>query len=272
MISVNCRNNLKNLILKFPIPSGNIFCFLFNLITFFFKGSDFISYQDNYYHIKKKNWKFYYKKQGAYAYLAGLEKRSEDLKKAYLIENINFYDNDLIIDCGANNGDFNLCFKKKIKYVGIEPSPIVYETLKHNVGKQITYNKALWKSSDEILDFYLKDEGGDSSIIPIKDCKKISISTITLDQIIENSNSHVKLIKIEAEGSEPEVLEGLRLYSEKVSYITIDVSFERGEDSKSTLIECSNLFFEKNFRLLNFAIHKSRLTIIAKNKLKDKNI
>ena len=65
-------------------------------------------------------------------YLQGLNTRFEILKKEYLLDNIKFNKDDVVIDCGANNGDFYFCFNDKIRYYGFEPSPIVFKNLKHN--------------------------------------------------------------------------------------------------------------------------------------------
>ncbi len=46
------------------------------------------------------------------------------------------------------------------------------------------------------IDFYLRDEGGDSSILPINDyTNKISIETTTLDKEIDKIQQKIKLIK-----------------------------------------------------------------------------
>ena len=60
------------------------------------------------------------KLQGLFAYGKGFKKRINNLK-IYLIDDIKFQNNDLIIDVGANNGDFFLCFDEDINYYGIEP-------------------------------------------------------------------------------------------------------------------------------------------------------
>ena len=61
------------------------------------------------------------------------------------------------------------------------------------------------------INFYLKDEHGDSSIIRMKNyTKKITVNCQTLDNFVKNINKKIKLIKIEAEGAEPEVVYGLK--------------------------------------------------------------
>ena len=106
--------------------------------------------------------------------------------------------------------------------------------------------------------------GGDSSIIEINNYSKIiSIETMILSKIIREINKKVKLIKLEAEGYEPEILEGLKNFIHNVEYITIDCGFERGVDQKSTLEDCSNYLIKKDFKMINFS--NSRVVCLFKN-------
>ena len=69
---------------------------------------------------------------------------------------------------------------------------------------------------------------------------------MTLDQIIDDANDKIKLIKIEGTGSEPEILEGLKRNIEKVEYITVDASFERGVEKEHTVNQCANYLIQNN--------------------------
>ena len=98
----------------------------------------------------------------------------------------------------------------------------------------------------------MSDAFGDSSIIPIKNCRKIiNIKTIKLDEVLSNYKK-VKLVKIESEGAEPEILLGGIKNFKKVEFISIDVGFERGIDQSSTLVECTNFLLRNNFSLIDF--------------------
>ena len=81
---------------------------------------------------------------------------------------------------------------------------------------------------------------------------KINIETITLDNIINKIQKKIKLIKVEAEGYEPEILQGLKKYINYVEYITIDCGFERGIKQASTIAECSNYLIKNNFDMIDF--------------------
>jgi FkbM family methyltransferase len=284
-ININKKNYCKKLLNYFLfIPlnrfffnltiklNKNFYKFFFNFYSFLFGEKVKILYQNNFFYIKTHNakWRFFHKNQGLMAYSNGLLQRSIKLKKEYLIENINFNDNDCIIDCGANNGDFFLCFKENIKYTGIEPSKIEYSNLSYNIKNQNLINKAAWKNSNSFLDFYISGEFGDNSLIKIKSYTEIyKVKTITLDEIIDKISNNIKLIKIEAEGAEPEVLEGLSKHLGKVQYITIDCGFERGFRKESTLTQCTNYLLGNNFELVDFS--DIRVVCLFQNKSINKN-
>ena len=111
---------------------------------------------------------------------------------------------------------------------------------------------------------FVSRDSGISSILPIDDyTKKIIIETTTLDKEIEKIQNKIKLIKVEAEGFEPEILQGLKKYLNYVEYITIDCGFERGIKQESTIAKCSNYLIKNNFEMIDFG--KSRLVTLFKN-------
>jgi FkbM family methyltransferase len=241
-----------------------LFVLLFNLFSIIRKSPNRISIRENFYYNTEQNWRFYNQRQGLYAYGNGFKKRKDELLSLYLIKNLEFSDKDNIIDIGANNGDFYLCFEKKIEYHGFEPSPIVFSNLKHNVKNHSLYNLGVSNIEGNNIDFFLSDESGDSSILPINNfTKKITIETITLDKIIHKIQKKIKLIKVEAEGYEPEILQGLKKYINDVEYITVDCGFERGIKMESTIAECSNYLIQNNFKMINFG--SPRLVALYKN-------
>ena len=259
-----CLRNFDKITNK---QNNNNYVLFFNFVNSLLLKKQKIFFMNGAFYLKSNNkdknlWMFSQKKIGTMAYRDGLDKRKELLKKVYLLKNITYEEHDTIIDCGANNGDFYLCFNKKINYIGIEPSPSVFNNLKHNIKNQKLINKGLWYK-DIKKDFYLSDNFGDSSIIEFNNFeKKIQIECCTLDSIISNKDK-VKLIKIEAEGAEPEVLFGLKNEINKVEYIVIDVGFERGKDQLSTFMECTNHLLKNNFEIIDFRLN--RFTVMYKN-------
>ena len=99
---------------SFIRANKNTFSFLFNLFSFLNKSKNRVYFRDNFYYNTEIDWRFFHKKQGLYAYRNGFEKRKEELISIYLIDQIEFKNNDVVIDVGANNGDFYLCFNKNV--------------------------------------------------------------------------------------------------------------------------------------------------------------
>ena len=64
------------------------------------------------------------RERGRKYYLKGLEFRAKQIYEDYLLKNLEFEENDLVIDCGANLGDLYLYLTTlniRINYFGIEP-------------------------------------------------------------------------------------------------------------------------------------------------------
>ena len=116
----------------------------------------------------------------------------------------------------------------------------------------ITYNLGLWKEESE-LEFFVSSQGADSSLIrPKVFDSKIIAKTARLENFI---TGNVKCLKLEAEGAEPEILQGFREKLRLIEYITQTLSSERGEDEGSTLAPVSNFLIKNNFKMI--AVGKS---------------
>ena len=240
--------------------------FFYNLISrLFYHGKNYLNHDGKRFILNEENlkWNFLYGRR-SFWYLKGTKYRGEQLHKEYKTQNIKFNTNDVVIDIGANVGDFYLGFDDKINYYGYEPSPLVFSCLKNNIKNQNLFNLGFSNIEGNTIDFYLSDEFGDSSILPIKNyTKKIIIKTTTLDKEIAKINQKIKLIKLEAEGFEPEILKGLKKYLNYIEYITIECGFERGIDQQSTIAECSNYLLKNNFKMINFGT--PRMVALFKN-------
>ena len=81
-------------------------------------------------------------------------------------------------------------------------------------------NLRLWNEKKK-LNFYKKSDTADSSLFEIEDY--IDIETINVDRLdnIINSEKYqlIKLLKIDAEGAEPEILMGASKLLHKIKYI-----------------------------------------------------
>jgi len=193
--------------------------------------------------------------RGINCYKNGINYRAHELFSSYLLENIRFDLDDIVIDCGANYGDLWLSLKEKISpssYITFEPGILEHLSIKNNAPLGI-HNQLGLSNKKDVVTFYVNEEGGDSSIVePIKYFKTIEIETITLTEYVtENSISHIKLLKLEAEGFEPEILEGAIEILNRVSYISIDGGYERGINEEETFSELTNKLLKNGFEMVS---------------------
>ena len=174
------------------------------------------------------------------------------------------FSNDTFIDCGANVGDLKLWFdinKIKIDYIGFEPSPVEFNCLRENIHTGKVYNIGLWNKNTH-KDFYVSSQGADSSLVrPVWFDEVVKVKVEQLERYI---SSPVKCLKLEAEGGEPEILEGLGKKLEKIEFITADLGFERGIYSDSTLAPVTNYLLSRGFELVD--VSHSRVCALFVNK------
>ena len=249
------NNNLKVKILSF--------------IFFLTNVDSKITYSNNLFCIKNSHKKIFFSiPSRILLFRKGLIYRLSFLKKKYFIHKIKFQKNDIVLDCGANIGEIFFCFNKnlKINYYAFEPSPRVFKDLHLNIKSKncSTYNLAL-NDEDKIKKFYVLDEGADSSLIKMNNYKNIiSVKCTTLDKILKKINKNVKLLKIDAEGAEPEVLSGLNKFKNRIKYISIEAGPERGIKEISTFKKSNKILSSKNFELIYE--NKTQFTYLFRNK------
>lgn len=201
-------------------------------------------------------------------YRNGIAERGASLFLSYCLDQINFNKNDIVVDCGANSGDLFIELKKYIKsknYIAIEPNPEDFRSLNINCKGARLINKALGKTNSTSK-FFINTTLADSSIIePIKYDKVIDIEVVRLDYLMDllKINS-IKLLKVEAEGYEPEILKGAKSIFENIEYIAIDGGFERGKKAEQTFTLSSNLLINNNFEMID--IGRKNLRALFKKK------
>lgn len=243
------------------------FALLFNQL-FFIKGlPSRCIFHDGEYQIvgDRKKIHFSHKSRGYTYYRDGLRARSERLSSEYLLSHIDFNYGDVIIDCGANLGDLKIFFECagiEVKYIAVEPSLQEYNCLVKNVKPSECLNIALWHESGE-LDFYLASETADSSLIRSPESiEKVTVAAATLDATFVDVQ-RIKLLKLEAEGAEPEVLKGGAEILARTEYVTADVGPERGLEQQSTEEEVTAILKNNGYNIV--ARGADRHVILFKN-------
>lgn len=206
---------------------------------------------------KLKKCYFINRKRGHRLYKNGIVNRGEFIFNSYRLNNISFKPGDVVIDCGANSGDLHLELQVRepgISYIGIEPNPDDFKSLARNVSlsNKTLLNLALGEQ-DGVLPFYVYTEKGDSSIVePPVYTHKISVDVVRLDKVFVDINiDRVKLLKLEAEGYEIEILRGASGLLDRIEYIAVDGGYERGKDKEQTFTWMTNFLILNGFEIID---------------------
>lgn len=147
------------------------------------------------------------------------------------------------VDVGANFGWFSLAAAGQVgaegRVIAVEANPDTYDLLATNVeingfaDRVTTWQKAAWHEAAE-LDFHVmrKHKGTCSVRSDVAewtcamhdDADTIRVAAMRLDDMIDE-NTPVHLVKIDAEGAEPNVLRGMRRIMEQNPELCVSVEF-----------------------------------------------
>lgn len=205
-----------------------------------------------------------YPQRRALNYARGVDARAAQLGRDYLLPLVDFAAGDVVIDCGANVGDLKLYFRYigvEVEYVAIEPGPGEFAVCERNVAPSRAINVGLWNEDGE-LTFYVSSNGADSSLIEPPSYDSTTVVPIRrLDTLV--AYPRIKLFKLEAEGAEPEAIEGASGLFDRIEYITADLGAERGKEQTSTLPQVTNYLLANGFELV--AVEHRRVAALFRN-------
>lgn len=180
-------------------------------------------------------------------YKGGVRARVDNLAREYCVENLKLNTDDIVVDVGAHSGEFELWVSRfSSNYLGIDPDPQAFQALKKNLPSHKLENIAIGQESGRAT-LSLATSTGDSSFHLAGQYPKVTVDVATLDEIVEKHfpSAHITLIKVEAEGHEPEVLRSGKKALTKTSWVTIDAGEER--EGLSTAPDCLNFLFSLGF-------------------------
>ena len=202
-------------------------------------------------------------------YKHGVATGLDRLSRQYHLDTLggkNIKPGGVFIDCGANIGELGYWAKSNgLGYVAIEPEKLEADCcdLNNYDGKPETHRLALWKE-DTTLEFFSMPETADSSVFDMGSNIKIEIPAVALDNLVDLSGSKgTNIFKLEAEGAEPEVLEGAVKTLEKVDYVAVDCGYERGKEQTHTFIEVNQFLTQRGFEPIEADFH--RVTLLYRN-------
>lgn len=192
-------------------------------------------------------------------YRNGVDFRMNLIASQYGLDQIQYRQGDVVVDVGANYGDVVRFFQHReinLDIRAIEPNPVESQYLRHNYPQATVLTVAVGERPGT-LDFYLAESGGDSSLIPRHHGQEfIQVKVVTLDDAMEKVPL-IKVLKIDAEGAEPEVLRGAEKTLSKTCFVAVDAGFERGESQSSTIAEVDFLLGKNGFS----KIHEDKIRV-----------
>lgn len=182
--------------------------------------------------------------------VAGVERLARD----YSLNLLSDLRDGVFIDCGANVGELGIWARQRgFRYIAFEPEALEARCVDlNNFGGQARcIRRALWKEETE-LRFYNRADKADSSVFGgTGEEPSIVLPATTLDAAVDLSEvSGPVIFKLEAEGAEPEVLEGATRSLSRIDWIAVDCGFERGPDNAHTFVETNTFLQDHGFRLV----------------------
>lgn len=201
-------------------------------------------------------------------YKKGVKTGIDRVAQEYGLHSLSIERPGTFIDCGANIGELGIWADDLgFKYVPFEPEELeaICCDMNNFGGKNKTLRKALW-NEDTTLSFYSKPDSADSSIFEMKNSKGIKeIDAVTLDSYeIVLDPTQDNILKLEAEGAEPEVLLGAEKTLDSIKYVVADCGYERGMNQDHTFIEVLNFLQKKDYRLVHCNFMKRVTAVFEK--------
>lgn len=228
--------------------SGKTFTRSVNLLL---RKKSKLNYENGMYYAYDNSGKFYFPNKRVVRMLNGIVEQSNELFDLYCLDKITFSVEDKVIDCGANTGELYPYLKKvvpRLEYLAFEPDQKVYNCLLKNVNdKKATLRSEALSNKSGMTKFYNSTYSADSSLVYSGEKSYTEVKTIQLDDL---ELTNIKLLKMDAEGHELEVLKGALRTLSQIMYISVDFGPEKGEQEERTLPEVSNFLYENNFKMV----------------------
>jgi FkbM family methyltransferase len=164
-----------------------------------------------------------------------LDRCSETARQYCLDQYTGRWQDAVFLDLGANIGEVSLhATARKARAHAFEADPHVFAALERNARRHgFAATHTLLGAEEGEAPFYLAAADADSSLIPpIGDAAdtvpQVMLPVTPLDVVTERAGlDRIDLIKLDAEGAEPEVLSGAHETLKRTGFIAVDCSAER---------------------------------------------
>jgi len=240
--------------------NNKLFC---SLLNFFYSKDGKIFFKDGlYYKITQDKRKYFYPNKRVLRVVNNYQQKFNSILDAYCINYLDLKSGDTLVDCGANVGEIYLALLErgiKVNYYGFEPDKATFKCLSLNTqSKDINKNDHIFNiglsDKNEPKKLYLDNDGGNTSLINFGSDNSILVESRTLDSF--KIYEKIKLLKIDAEGFEPEVLNGSKLTLKNTEYVSIDFGAERGIEQETTIVDVNEFLYKNNFSLCEFSHYR----------------
>lgn len=188
--------------------------------------------------------------------LLGIEIMLKDYYRYYYIESLQ---SPIIVDIGANVGNFTLAsdiFYRDSKIYAVEPVKNTYDILKFNTKQHENisiFNMAVG-DRNEVKKIYFSDDENDrasffeENIVDKKEVKSVDIDVIRLGDLLEKQRlDSVDVLKIDVEGFEREVIDGLGERIDSIRYLIIEIHLKK---NKNNFVYINNYLSNNGFLLM----------------------
>ena len=184
-------------------------------------------------------------------YRGGIDHRQKWILGDYRIPLDLIRPGDVMLDVGANVGEMGIWVEASGgKYIAFEPDPTAFKALQQNVSGDL-YDIALSDTNGSAV-FYLNSAEADSSLFKPQEAHgEITVRKVRLDDFLAEVGApeRLRLLKIEAEGMEPEVLAGSTDTLKRSEYVAVDAGPERG--GENTVPDVLNALTGLDFEVLD---------------------
>lgn len=175
-----------------------------------------------------------------------------------------------ILDIGANVGEFSQhCLWHGASIIAIEADRKVYDILNRNLVGQANaraLNCAVAATNGQMT-FYSSVEKADSSLVrPDVVDEEYQIEALTMARLVEREGiDRIDLIKCDAEGAEPEVIQGAIPILSRVHKIAIDCGAERQGEATDDVV--GQMLKDAGFEVRIGDVEPARRVVWATNRV-----
>lgn len=202
-----------------------------------------------------------------YLYGSGIAKRIETLADEYLLKAEMVAEGKVFVDVGANVGELALWGEPLgARYLGFEPDPETFAALEKNVKNGRVFPIALGEVPEKRT-LFLKSQTADTSLVRPsawnQGDESLEVQVEQLDTVLGQAlpTGNIDVLKVEAEGFEPEILVGAQQTLKRTLFLAVDAGPER--DGRTTLPAVLDILVPSGFRLIEK--HPARQTYLFKN-------